>query len=88
MKVRDHPPSASRILLPDGRHLAYDVLGVSADRARFFIIAPHSFLSSRFAGKYYKLEYLETLELFEMQFLNHKSWTFLTLGKIVVELTL
>lgn len=50
MKVRDHPPSASRTLLPDGRHLAYDVLGVSADRARFFIIAPHSFLSSRFAG--------------------------------------
>uniref|UniRef100_A0A9I9CVV4 AB hydrolase-1 domain-containing protein n=1 Tax=Cucumis melo TaxID=3656 RepID=A0A9I9CVV4_CUCME len=50
MKVRDHLPSASLILLPDGRHMAYDVYGVSADRARFSIIAPHSFLSSRFAG--------------------------------------
>lgn len=55
MKVRDHPPSATRILLPDGRHMAYDVLGVSADSARFSIIAPHSFLSSRLAGKNEKI---------------------------------
>uniref|UniRef100_A0A2N9IL84 AB hydrolase-1 domain-containing protein n=1 Tax=Fagus sylvatica TaxID=28930 RepID=A0A2N9IL84_FAGSY len=45
-----HPPSANRILLPDGRHMAYCEQGVSADRARFSIIAPHSFLSSRLAG--------------------------------------
>ncbi|KAH7553610.1 hypothetical protein JRO89_XS12G0033500 [Xanthoceras sorbifolium] len=45
-----HPPSAIRILLPDGRHLAYHELGVPADRARFSLIAPHSFLSSRLAG--------------------------------------
>lgn len=50
-KVRIHPPSASRILLPDGRHMAYLEQGVPADRARFSVIAPHSFLSSRLAGK-------------------------------------
>ncbi|KAI3935282.1 hypothetical protein MKW92_006361 [Papaver armeniacum] len=45
-----HPPSASRVQLPDGRHLAYHEQGVPADRARFSLIAPHSFLSSRLAG--------------------------------------
>ena len=45
------PPSANRIQLPDGRHLAYEEQGVSADRARFSLIAPHSFLSSRLAGR-------------------------------------
>lgn len=45
------PPSADRIQLPDGRHLAYEEQGVSADRARFSLIAPHSFLSSRLAGR-------------------------------------
>lgn len=45
-----HPPSASRILLPDGRHMAYHELGVPAERARFSLIAPHFFLSSRLAG--------------------------------------
>lgn len=49
-KVLIHPPSASRVLLPDGRYIAYQELGVSADRARFSLIAPHSFLSSRLAG--------------------------------------
>ncbi|KAH9735431.1 AB hydrolase-1 domain-containing protein [Citrus sinensis] len=49
-KVCIHPPSASRILLPDGRHLAYHELGVQAGRARYSLIAPHSFLSSRLAG--------------------------------------
>ncbi|EER95045.1 hypothetical protein BDA96_01G435300 [Sorghum bicolor] len=44
------PPSADRIQLPDGRHLAYEEQGVSANRARFSLIAPHSFLSSRLAG--------------------------------------
>ncbi|GKV28792.1 hypothetical protein SLEP1_g37797 [Rubroshorea leprosula] len=44
------PPSANRILLPDGRYMAYREQGVPADRARFSIIAPHSFLSSRLAG--------------------------------------
>ncbi|OMO73490.1 hypothetical protein COLO4_27074 [Corchorus olitorius] len=48
--VRVHPPSASRIQLPDGRHLAYREIGVTADKARFSLIAPHSFLSSRLAG--------------------------------------
>lgn len=50
VKVRMHPPSASRILLPDGRYMAYDEQGVPADKARFSLIAPHSFLSSRLAG--------------------------------------
>ena len=50
-KVRIHPPSASRILLPDGRHLAFHELGVPAGRARYSLIAPHSFLSSRLAGR-------------------------------------
>ncbi|KAK7262360.1 hypothetical protein RJT34_29929 [Clitoria ternatea] len=45
-----HPPSASRVVLPDGRFMAYKEQGVSADKARFSIIAPHSFLSSRLAG--------------------------------------
>ncbi|KAJ4704845.1 alpha/beta-Hydrolases superfamily protein [Melia azedarach] len=49
-KVRIHPPSASRILLPDGRNLAYHEQGVPASRARYSLIAPHSFLSSRLAG--------------------------------------
>ncbi|MFQ6661596.1 hypothetical protein Gotur_029703 [Gossypium turneri] len=49
-KVLVHPPSASRIQLPDGRHLAYREIGVPADRARFSLMAPHSFLSSRLAG--------------------------------------
>ncbi|KAI4334437.1 hypothetical protein L6164_019132 [Bauhinia variegata] len=45
-----HPPTANRIVLPDGRYMAYKEQGVSADKARFSIIAPHSFLSSRLAG--------------------------------------
>ncbi|XWS43627.1 hypothetical protein CRYUN_Cryun16bG0120100 [Craigia yunnanensis] len=49
-KMLVHPPSASRIKLPDGRHLAYREIGVPADEARFSLIAPHSFLSSRLAG--------------------------------------
>ncbi|XP_062087283.1 uncharacterized protein LOC133794105 [Humulus lupulus] len=49
-KVRIHPPNASRIQLPDGRHMAYHEQGVPADIARFTIITPHSFLSSRLAG--------------------------------------
>ncbi|KAM3303359.1 hypothetical protein P3S67_014389 [Capsicum chacoense] len=49
-KVCIHPPNASRILLPDGRHLAYHEQGVPAELARFSMIAPHSFLSSRLAA--------------------------------------
>ncbi|KAK6943753.1 Alpha/beta hydrolase fold-1 [Dillenia turbinata] len=49
-KVYIHPPSATHIQLPDGRHMAYHELGVSADKARYSLIAPHSFLSSRLAG--------------------------------------
>ncbi|GMN63990.1 hypothetical protein TIFTF001_033063 [Ficus carica] len=49
-KVRIHLPNATRILLPDGRHMAYLEQGVPVDRARFSIISPHSFLSSRLAG--------------------------------------
>ncbi|KAL8135979.1 uncharacterized protein LOC141713589 [Apium graveolens] len=49
-KVYIHPPSATRIVLPDGRHLAYHEQGLTADRARYSLIAPHSFLSSRLAG--------------------------------------
>ncbi|KAF2300528.1 hypothetical protein GH714_013950 [Hevea brasiliensis] len=49
-KVFIHPPSADRILLPDGRYMAYREQGVPADRARFSMIAPHTFLSSRLAG--------------------------------------
>lgn len=56
------PPSASRIQLPDGRHLAYEEQGVSADRARFSLIAPHSFLSSRLAGS---VEYLSVASFSE-----------------------
>uniref|UniRef100_A0A2N9FG89 AB hydrolase-1 domain-containing protein n=1 Tax=Fagus sylvatica TaxID=28930 RepID=A0A2N9FG89_FAGSY len=49
-KVFLHPPSASLIVLPDGRYLAYKEQGVSAERARFSLIVPHTFLSSRLAG--------------------------------------
>ncbi|XWS52711.1 hypothetical protein CRYUN_Cryun11dG0094300 [Craigia yunnanensis] len=49
-KVYIHPPSADRIMLPDGRYMAYREQGVPADRARFSMITPHSFLSSRLAG--------------------------------------
>ncbi|MCD7462805.1 hypothetical protein HAX54_049387 [Datura stramonium] len=45
-----HPPSATRILLPDGRHMAYHEIGVPLDRARYSVIAPHGFLSSRLGG--------------------------------------
>ena len=50
-KVQIHPPSASHVLLPDGRRLAYHEQGVPAKSTRFLLIAPHSFLSSRLAGK-------------------------------------
>ncbi|CAN6992182.1 hypothetical protein BRARA_A03519 [Brassica rapa] len=49
-KLRLHPPGASRVELPDGRYLAYQELGVSSDRARYSLIVPHSFMSSRLAG--------------------------------------
>ncbi|XP_058098668.1 uncharacterized protein LOC131243366 [Magnolia sinica] len=49
-KVYIRPPSATRVQLPDGRHIAYQERGVSSDKARFSLIAPHSFLSSRLAG--------------------------------------
>ncbi|KAL7596116.1 hypothetical protein Lser_V15G28296 [Lactuca serriola] len=49
-KLHIYPPNATRILLPDGRHLAYHEQGVSFDSSRFTLIAPHSFLSSRLAG--------------------------------------
>ncbi|KAL8146255.1 uncharacterized protein LOC141707341 [Apium graveolens] len=49
-KLSIHPPNATRILLPDGRHLAYQEQGVPAEKARFSLIAPHAFLSSRVAG--------------------------------------
>lgn len=45
-----HPPNSTHVLLPDGRHLAYQDQGVSAEKARFSIIAPHAFFSSRLAG--------------------------------------
>ncbi|XVE79088.1 hypothetical protein DITRI_Ditri14bG0029400 [Diplodiscus trichospermus] len=45
-----HPPSADRIMLPDGRYMAYREQGVPANKARFSMIIPHSFLSSRLAG--------------------------------------
>lgn len=49
-KLYIHPPNASHIQLPDGRVLAYHEQGVSIERARFTMISPHSFLSSRLAG--------------------------------------
>lgn len=49
-KLHIYPPNATRILLPDGRHLAYQEQGVSYETARFTLIASHSFLSSRLAG--------------------------------------
>ncbi|CAM8964069.1 hypothetical protein QQ045_005679 [Rhodiola kirilowii] len=49
-KVYIHPPTASLVLLPDGRHLAYQEQGVPAGRARFTLFCQHSFLSSRLAG--------------------------------------
>lgn len=49
-KMQLHPPSAARILLPDGRYLAYHEFGVPADRARFSLMIPHGFLFSRLAG--------------------------------------
>lgn len=49
-KMLIHPPSASTILLPDGRHIAYLEQGVPGNRARFTLISPHAFLSSRLSG--------------------------------------
>uniref|UniRef100_A0A7N0TAS4 AB hydrolase-1 domain-containing protein n=1 Tax=Kalanchoe fedtschenkoi TaxID=63787 RepID=A0A7N0TAS4_KALFE len=49
-KVRIHPPTASLVLLPDGRRMAYQEQGVPAERARFTLFCQHSFLSSRLAG--------------------------------------
>ncbi|XP_023744921.1 uncharacterized protein LOC111893078 [Lactuca sativa] len=48
--VQSHPPSANRILLPDGRNISYHEQGVPADKARYSLIAPHAFLSSRLSG--------------------------------------
>lgn len=49
-EMKLHPSSASLVLLPDGRRLAYHEQGVPPHEARYLIIAPHSFLSSRLAG--------------------------------------
>lgn len=49
-KMLTHPPSASTILLPDGRHIAYQEQGVPGNRARFILISPHHFVSSRLSG--------------------------------------
>ena len=49
-KLRLHPTGATRVQLPDGRYIAYQELGVSAERARYSLVMPHSFLSSRLAG--------------------------------------
>uniref|UniRef100_A0A7N0VDZ8 AB hydrolase-1 domain-containing protein n=1 Tax=Kalanchoe fedtschenkoi TaxID=63787 RepID=A0A7N0VDZ8_KALFE len=49
-RVLIHPPSASRVLLPDGRYLAYLERGVPVKQARYSVISPHAFLSSRLAG--------------------------------------
>ncbi|CAF2362560.1 unnamed protein product [Brassica rapa] len=49
-KLRVHPTNAARVQLPDGRYLAYQELGVSAERARYSLVTPHSFLSSRLAA--------------------------------------
>ncbi|KAK9154127.1 hypothetical protein Sjap_001607 [Stephania japonica] len=49
-KVYIHPPSADHIVISDGRRIAYHEQGVIADLARFTLISPHSFLSSRLAG--------------------------------------
>ncbi|XP_078434758.1 alpha/beta-Hydrolases superfamily protein [Wolffia australiana] len=49
-KVQIHPPSASHIQLPDGRNLSYCRQGVPAENARFSMVVPHSFLSSRLSG--------------------------------------
>ncbi|XP_057999026.1 uncharacterized protein LOC110667352 isoform X2 [Hevea brasiliensis] len=40
----------SVLAFADGRYMAYREQGVPADRARFSMIAPHTFLSSRLAG--------------------------------------
>lgn len=52
-KLRVHPTNAARVQLPDGRYLAYQELGVSAERARYSLVTPHSFISSRLAGNGY-----------------------------------
>ncbi|XAR69041.1 hypothetical protein NMG60_11000493 [Bertholletia excelsa] len=49
-KVYIHPPSATHIQLLDGRNMSYHEQGVPRDRARYSLIAPHGFLSSRLAG--------------------------------------
>lgn len=49
-RVHIHPPSATLVQLPDGRHLAYHERGVLPKSARFTLISPHSFLSSRLSG--------------------------------------
>ncbi|XP_060201607.1 uncharacterized protein LOC132630091 [Lycium barbarum] len=49
-EVYIHFPSATHILLPDGRNMAYTEIGVPPDRARYSVIAPHGFLSSRLGG--------------------------------------
>lgn len=49
-RVLLHPPSASRVLLPDGRYLAYLERGVPVKHARYSVISPHAFLSSRLGG--------------------------------------
>ncbi|ERN04938.1 uncharacterized protein LOC18433104 [Amborella trichopoda] len=45
-----HIRTANRFQLPDGRHIAYQEHGIPADKARYSLVAAHSFLSSRLAG--------------------------------------
>lgn len=56
-KLRVHPTNAARVQLPDGRYLAYQELGVPAERARYSLLTPHSFLSSRLAGNVYSISF-------------------------------
>ncbi|KAL5716850.1 hypothetical protein ACHQM5_009965 [Ranunculus cassubicifolius] len=49
-KVNTHPPTATFVNLPDGRRIAYHQRGTLAKTARFSLLSPHSFLSSRLAG--------------------------------------
>ncbi|KAL4575307.1 hypothetical protein LXL04_022149 [Taraxacum kok-saghyz] len=65
----DGPPvTGPRIILRDGRHLAYNEYGVSRETAKYKIVYVHGFGSSRFDESVFHQELFEELKIYMVTF--------------------
>nr|GEV86837.1 alpha/beta hydrolases superfamily protein [Tanacetum cinerariifolium] len=62
------PVTGPRVVLRDGRHLAYSEYGVSRDIAKYNIIFVHGFSSCRFDASVYHPELFEELKIYMVTF--------------------